>query len=130
MWAPGGGIPAEQARLLPRALLPLPCCCCSSFFLFFPLPSESFLVLRIEVRRWSRGSINWRVGDAPRRPLKLFQACPVFYIIFSPWPQAEFSLECQPEFSFGNFLCYETILVSVFGTFLCDGLSTKIRICH
>ena len=88
MWAPGGGSQPSKPRLLPHALLRLPSCCSSSFSLFFFLPSESFLVLGIEVRRWSRGSINWRVGDTTRSPLKLFQACPVFLILFFPRAQA------------------------------------------
>lgn len=80
MWTPGGGSQPSKSdspssRSASAALLLLP------FFSFFPSP-ESFLVLRIEVRRWSRSSINWRVGDtAPRRARFSFQTCLVFLIL-------------------------------------------------
>lgn len=73
---PSRANPSPSSRSASAALLLLP------FFSFFSSP-ESFLVLRIEVRRWSRSSINWRVGDtAPRRARFSFQTCLVFLILF------------------------------------------------
>jgi hypothetical protein len=64
---PRAGDPSQSA-LLPGALLLL---------LFLKKKSEPCLVLRIDVRRWRRESINWRVEDTPRS-LKLLKGVSFF----------------------------------------------------